>query len=202
MNAPPSPNAHASATPPADVAAMYDRYGEAVHRRARRMMRQDAAALDVVQETFLRAHRYRSSFRGGSGLSWLLTIADRVALDAIAARNKHAPVDAMQENLLEKMGEHALDPNRLGPAPWSEERLVQDDLVARLLQSADEQTRAILVHRFFDELGTEEIATRTNTSERTIRRRLTRFFASARSFLGQDDDTRSSTPVEAHHAPD
>jgi RNA polymerase sigma-70 factor (ECF subfamily) len=48
-----------------------------------------AAADDLTQETYLRAFRTLRSFRGdGGALSWLLTIARRVAADEIAQRQR------------------------------------------------------------------------------------------------------------------
>lgn len=142
------------------------------------MLRDENAASDATQETFLKAHRYRASYKGGSGLSWVFTICDRVCLDAIAQRKRHAPVfdgEALEGLAHQDDGE--------GPAPWAEERLVRDDLVAQLLERADTQTQAILIHRFYDELGAEEIAEKVGASERTIRRRLTDFFAAAKVFV-------------------
>ncbi len=151
------------------------------------MLRDEHAASDATQETFLKALRYRESYKGGSGLSWVFTICDRICLDAIAQRNKHAPV-AHNEDALASIVEDE------SAAPWSEERLLRDDLVAQLLQRADPQTQAIVVHRFFDELGAEEIAAKVGASERTIRRRLTDFFSAAKTFLQEVSKPLSPAP--------
>ena len=81
-----------------DLAAWYRTYGEAVLRRCRRLSDGDAQARDLLQDVFLRAHRYRHTYRGGSPLSWLLTIADRVAYRALQ-QERRAPVDDIAERM-------------------------------------------------------------------------------------------------------
>lgn len=186
-----APSPLGGAPPVADASALYGRYGEAVFRRAKRMLRDENAARDATQETFLKAHRYRASYKGGSGLSWVFTICDRVCLDALAQRKRHAPV--FESEAFEELADEGQEGSL---APWSEERLVRDDLVAQLLKRADKQTQAILIHRYFDDMKAEEIAEKVGASERTIRRRLTDFFAAARAFVRE-----ISKPMTAAEGP-
>ena len=152
-----------------DVTEGYRRYGEAVIRRARRILRDDALARDALQETFLRAHRFQSSFRGeASPLTWLFTITDRVCFDLIGKRKP-------TEELSDELG--TLE----APLPSAEARVLRDELVARVLAHADDETRRILVGRYVDELDTQQIAARIGTSERTVRRRLEEFFGKSRA---------------------
>ena len=154
-----------------DVTEGYRRYGEAVMRRARRILRDDALARDALQETFLRAHRFQSSFRGdASPLTWLFTITDRVCFDVIGKRKP-------TEQLPDEGDLGALE----APLPSAESRVLRDELVARVLQHADDETRRILVGRYVDELDTQQIAARIGASERTVRRRLEEFFGKTRA---------------------
>ncbi len=166
---------------PLDLDSAYRRFGEAVLHRARRILRDDARAQDALQETFLRAHRYAGSFQGGSVLSWLFAIADRVCFDALGRRTPVATDDAALQALVD--GDAVESP--LAQRPRSvDARLLQDELVAQVLASIDDETRAILVHRYVDEIDTAAIAVRLDTSERTVRRRLERFFERARRRVG------------------
>ncbi len=176
-----------------DLDAWYRRFGEAVHRRARRIVRDDASAWDAVQETFLRAHRYRDSWAGGSALVWLFTICDRVCFDQLKKRGRSdVASDDDLARLLADGGDHDGGGHdggghdgafgRVGPPPAGA-RLERDQLVARVLGGVDDETRQILVHRYFDELDTAQIAAALSTSERTVRRRLNDFFARARARL-------------------
>ena len=82
-------------------AIVYDAVAEKVWAYARRKLRDDAAADDVVQETLLRMHRARGDFAPGSEvLPWAYTIAvtassiacaERASASAIAPRSTLAP---------------------------------------------------------------------------------------------------------------
>lgn len=172
-----------------DLDAWYRRFGEAVHRRARRILHDDAGARDAVQETFLRAWRYQSSWAGGSALVWLFTICDRVCFDALKKRGKSALVsDDDVARLLAGAADDGGDGGDGGSLPIARPpragaKLERDQLVHKALCGVDDETRQILVHRYLDELDTAQIATALSTSERTVRRRLNDFFARARARL-------------------
>lgn len=152
-----------------NIDTWYRRYGESVHRRCLRLCRNEEQALDLVQEVFLRAHRYRETFRGESSpLTWLFTLADRCFFDSLSPSK---PVRAAREEV-----DALLKYERDG----LEERFASHDLVARLLSRVDDDVKAIVVHRYFDELELETIAERLGLNERTVRRKLLRFLAGAR----------------------
>lgn len=68
------------------------RHTDAVWRVARAMLRDDHAAEDAVQETFLKAFRGLASFRGdASPKTWLVSICRRECIDRIRAKTE-API--------------------------------------------------------------------------------------------------------------
>ena len=69
--------------------------------------------------------------------------------------------------------------------PGTAEPFTQHHLVARLLTQADERTRVIVMHRYFDELELQDIADRLGLNERTVRRKLEQFLSDARHSLGE-----------------
>jgi RNA polymerase sigma-70 factor, ECF subfamily len=154
-----------------DINGWYRQYGEPVYRRCLRIVEEESLAMDLMQDTFLRAHRYQSSYRGPSPLSWLLTIADRASLDAL----KRRPTLPTPEEVQRFLDEEA-DPSE---PPFTHHRLV-----ATLLKRADERTRLIVMHRYFDELELQDIADRLGINERTVRRKLEQFLADARRHAG------------------
>lgn len=150
-----------------DIESWYQRYGESVHRRCLRLCRNEHQALDLVQEVFLRAHRYRDSYRGeASPLTWLFTLATNCFFDSLKEPQRigRAEVEAL------------LCQERDG----FEESFVSHDLILRLLSRTEDEVRTIVMHRYFDELELEAIAERMGLHERTVRRKLLRFLAGAR----------------------
>ena len=150
-----------------DIESWYQRYGESVHRRCVRLCRNEQQALDLVQEVFLRAHRYRESFRGeASPLTWLFTLTDRCFFDSLREpkRVQRAEIEALLQQEQDGI----------------EDSFVSHDLVVRLLTRSDDDVRSIVIHRYFDELDLETIAVRLGLNERTVRRKLERFLDGAR----------------------
>ncbi len=130
-------------------------------------MRNEAQAKDMVQEVFLRAHRYRNTFRGdASPMSWLFTISDRCCFDAM--RKVEFEVGDQIETFVANERE------------GSEAVFQRQDLVAKLLSRASKDVRQIVVHRFFDELEHQQIAQLLGINEKTVRRKLEKFFRTAR----------------------
>jgi RNA polymerase sigma factor (sigma-70 family) len=168
-----------------DLDVWYRRFGEAVHRRAGRVLRNSAAADDAVQETFLRAHRYRASYAGGAA-PWLFTICDRVCFDALRRQQRVQVGDgddvADVVDALRALEGDSIDA-AAAPPPAAGVRLEREQLVARALAGVDDETKAILLHRYFDELDTAQVAQTLSISERTVRRRLAEFFTRARRRL-------------------
>jgi RNA polymerase sigma-70 factor, ECF subfamily len=149
-----------------DIEGWYQRYGESVYRRCLRLSRDRSQALDLTQEVFLRAHRYRDSYRGeATPLSWLFRLADRCFFDSIR-RPPQVALDEVASFVAEE---------RVG----AEREFADHDLVLRLLARSPDDVRAIVMHRYFDELDLETIAERLGLSERTIRRKLEWFLEHA-----------------------
>ena len=105
-----------------DVAAfeaLVRRHTDAVWRVARSMLRDDFAAEEAVQDTFLRAHRALGSFRGDAAVrTWLVSICHRVCIDRLRLkRAETVPLDEV-------------------PAPsvsaTTDDRLYLDEAVGRL----------------------------------------------------------------------
>lgn len=85
----------------AAFARLVERYGGPVFRLARALVRDDATAEDVLQDTFLAAWRPAAGYRGdGSVAGWLYAIARHAALRR-ARRADQVPSD---ERSLEALG--------------------------------------------------------------------------------------------------
>jgi len=76
--------------------AMVRRHTDAVWRLARANLRDDFAAEEVVQDTFVKAHRALAGFRGDSSVrTWLLAICERTCIDV--SRRKRPTVVSLDE---------------------------------------------------------------------------------------------------------
>lgn len=103
----------ASAVAAGDRSALeyaYNKYGGAVRSLAIRVVRNEALAEDVVQETYLSYWRSAGSYRPGSGSlrNFLLTIAHRRAVDMVRSeearkRREQAPPDRDHRSLEEQV---------------------------------------------------------------------------------------------------
>lgn len=75
---------------------MVRRHADAVWRLARANLRDDFAAEEVVQDTFVKAHRALANFRGDSSVrTWLLAICQRTCIDV--SRRKRPTVVSLDE---------------------------------------------------------------------------------------------------------
>lgn len=114
-------------------------------------------AEDCFQETFLSAMRAYPRLRDASNLrAWVLTIANRKALDAHRSRARRPmPVDAVPEH-------------PAGPALDGEG--TADPGLWRAVRALPPKQRAAVVHRFVSDLGYRDIARVMGTSEEAARR--------------------------------
>ncbi|WP_426754393.1 RNA polymerase sigma factor [Myxococcus sp. Y35] len=154
----------------------YRRYGEAVYRRCRRLLGDDALAWDMTQEVFLRAHAHLKQVRDASSpLSWLLTVADRQCFSVLRRRRTEAASAITLR--APAVGAHT------SPDAALERLLVEADLVRHVLAHCPEDVQRIVAHRFIDELEQEQIAALLDVSRKTVQRKLQAFFDTARRLL-------------------
>lgn len=140
---------------------LYESHGDLVFRLALRTLGDRAAALDVVQDTFVKAAGALDGFRGDSSFrSWIARIAINEATSVARRRTRR------RERPLEAIPEAA------DPAAGAEERAVRRDLAARALSLASslpERQREVLLLRIVEGLSYAEIAAATGTSEGSAR---------------------------------
>ncbi len=134
------------------VALLLAKHGEELARHLRRIVRDDEAAQDLLQDTMLRAHRALGRLRSGSNeRAWLFRIATNAALNHIRSRARERAALARHGAELQATAGFGSDDSGDEPgraALWAE--------VARL----PERQRVALSLRVADELDYEEIASR------------------------------------------
>lgn len=144
---------------------------------ARRMLRQEQDAEEVVQEAFLSAFRGLDRFTGGSRLStWLHRITVNAALMRLRTRRRRpeTPIDELLPRFLED-GHHAEPP---GAWRWTGEDLLQRkearEAVRAGIEKLPETYRNVLILRDIEELDTAEVAEMLDITTGAVKTRLHR----------------------------
>ena len=155
------------------MAEIFDRYGRLVYSIALRVLKDTAAAEDVMQEIFFRLWQdptRRGSDRG-SLAAWLAVVARNRAVDGLRRRK---PTDPVDEVPLAAKGDLA-------------EEVVQRGLMEKLQRQMEklpaEQHRPIDM-AFFEGLTHNEIAERTGLPLGTIKTRIRSGLLSLREAVG------------------
>jgi RNA polymerase sigma-70 factor (ECF subfamily) len=136
----------------------YHRYGPAVLRKCERILGSREEAEDVVQNLFTDLYR---TDRADVTLRYLFRAATNRCLNRLRDRQRRA-------RLLERHGDAVLG----GVVPPVDGRVLDLDLLVRLVDRLDEESAEILVLRYLDQLEHQEIADLLGRSRRTIGTRL------------------------------
>ncbi len=147
-------------------AVLVTRYQEVAFRAAYLVVRDAAAAEDVAQEAFIRAHRSISGFRAGEPFRpWLLRIVTNLALNDVRARGRRG-------GLLARFGRQPVE-----SAPEPEGVLLASEsqrLLWRAMNELSPDDRVVLYLRYFLELPEKEIAVAIGKAPGTVKSRLSR----------------------------
>lgn len=143
-----------------------------VYALAFQILRNNDDALDVAQETFLKAWRSLAKFDGRHPIgTWLHRIATNASIDVVRRRQSH-PQCSIED------GELAVDAaSRTTPSSPETPGVEMDrrDLRSRLdeaLACLSPDHRAVIILREVEDLSYDEIAKRMNTSTGTVMSRL------------------------------
>jgi RNA polymerase sigma-70 factor (ECF subfamily) len=147
---------------------LFERYHRQVLALAVGMTGSGDDAMDVAQETFVRAHKNLGSFLGESSFyTWLYRIAVNVAIDFRRRQSRRAevlPSEPIDETVVDT--ERTTDPRR---------EIERRELGARILQGIDELTpehKAAIILREIEGLSYEDISKVMQCSKGTVMSRL------------------------------
>jgi RNA polymerase sigma-70 factor (ECF subfamily) len=138
----------------------YRRYGPALVRKARRLLRNEADALDVVQSLFL---ELLAQGQSELDLPFLYRALTRRCLNLLRDAKTRA-------RLLERESRSLRGTVRIAPDTMT----LGLDSVLKLSARVPPELMETLVYRFVDELGQEEIAAVMGVSRKTVQNRLAR----------------------------
>lgn len=167
----PLPVAAARAGDSAAWDALFRRYQLPLYAYARELLRDDQAALDVVQETFLNAVRHVVTLRDDARFgSWLFGIAHQKCQQHGRRRGREARwlVADLPDQDREGFAAASEEPD---PHAWLVRREQEAEFFKRLGKLPEAQ-RAVLLLRFVDDFPLEEIALITGVPLGTVKSRL------------------------------
>ena len=171
------------------------RHGGAMLAVARRMLRNEADAREVVQDAFLHAFRAIERFREEARLStWLHRIVVNAALMRLraASRRPEVPLDELLPQF-DDAGKHA---EHVRPLPISVEAALESAeiraQVRACLAQLPEQYRAVIVLRDLHESTTAETATLLGITENAVKIRLHRAHQALRTLLTRNANAARS----------
>jgi RNA polymerase sigma-70 factor (ECF subfamily) len=152
----------------ASYGVLVDRYKDAVHRVAFRILRHPADAEDATQEAFVRAYvaldSYNPRFRF---YTWLATIAQHVCFRSLRSRDWR--VVSFEPELVRAQRAHVEDGPEIGLLVRE-----RDETIRSLVDELPDKYRQVLILRHWHELSYEEIARVTELSIAAVKTRLHR----------------------------
>jgi len=159
------------------VRAITKRYNRRLFRIARSILRNDAEAEDVVQETYVRAFTGLDLFRGDAGFgTWITRIAMNEALGRLRRRRRRPTVDWETYGANRSQAEIIHFPASAASSD-PEKTMAQGEVRAVLEQAIDELPdafRAVFVARIVEGMSVEETADLFGLQPETVKTRLHR----------------------------
>jgi RNA polymerase sigma-70 factor (ECF subfamily) len=164
------------------------RHERAVYSVCLRLLRDQAAAEDAAQDTFIRAWGAIDTFRGGVVRPWLLRIATNRAYDVIRSRNRR-PTRSLDAELFESEPEWTTQAHSEGPESYAGRTELARYLDQALAQLPEDQRTAIVLSDV-QGYGYEDIANITGVAVGTVKSRISRGRSALRTLLKQDEANR------------
>nr|WP_299104979.1 sigma-70 family RNA polymerase sigma factor [uncultured Tenacibaculum sp.] len=149
-------------------AFLVDKYKTMVFSLAYKMLESKEEAEEVSQDTFIKAYKNLSKFKGESKFStWIYKIAYRTCLDSLKKRKNKYNTDTIDEVTINKIQttEGVLD---------TLERKERALIIEKCMKDLPEDERSILWMFYFEELSLKEIIEVTDFSEANVKVKLHR----------------------------
>jgi RNA polymerase sigma factor (sigma-70 family) len=161
------------------LAPLMERHYQRLYRIALGYVRNADDALDVLQETFVKAFQNADRWDGSAEVGrWLTRIAVNQSIDRYRReRRRRATYEPMEE------GDHAAPPT---PEPSPERRVAGAEVAGRIdmaLRGLPERQRAVFALRHYEEMSLEEIASTLGMRLGTVKSSLHRAIQGLRQRL-------------------
>jgi RNA polymerase sigma-70 factor (ECF subfamily) len=158
-----------------DVASLYERYGPMVLRRCRKLLRDEARAVDALHDVFVLVLRHQARLDVEAPSSLLYRLATNVCLNLLRS-SRRRPEDAGDEVLLAIARDLDL-----------EEEAHARSVLARLFADEPASTATIAVLHYVDGMTWEQVAQEVGLSVSGVRKRVRTLARRLQSLKGIDD---------------
>jgi RNA polymerase sigma-70 factor (ECF subfamily) len=159
-------------------------HNQVLYRTARSIVKDDAEAEDIVQESYLLAYRNAASFRGDSSLStWLTRIVVNEASGRLRKQRRRA-------DIIQLVPEDTDEPPDSSPEAPEEAALRAEArrLIEARIDALPDKLRTVFVLRAVEDMSVQETATALGVPEATVRSQFFRARGLLREALARDFD--------------
>ena len=164
-------------------AALVDEHQRYVYNLALRVVKDENEALDLAQETFVRAWTALPNFKGQSQFrTWLYRIVTNLCYNRLP--NLRRSLNDLGDDVMEEIPE----PGFNNPAREFESNETRNNL-HQAIDKLDENYRLLITLRYQDELSYEEIASTLNLPLGTVKTGIFRAKAQLRTTLANLEDS-------------
>ena len=157
--------------------SLFERHVDALYRSALRLTRKPEDAEDLVQETYLRAYRYRNRFKPGTNeKAWLFTIMTNVFRNRL--RQRPAPEDPIDQpgtdfSIYDQLRREGMPVHLMSPEEIIVERGFADE-VKRALEELPLPMRMVVLLVDVEDFSYKEVASILGIKIGTVMSRLHR----------------------------
>ena len=147
-----------------DVEAYYTQYGPMVLRRCRRMLKNEAQAVDAMQDVFVQVLTHQQNLKDDAPSSLLYRIATNICLNIIRSHGR-------KDNHHHEDGAELLL-NNIASADETEHTVETENMLDAVFKHHPDSTRTMAVLHLYDGLTLEEVAREVGMSISGVRKRL------------------------------
>jgi RNA polymerase sigma-70 factor (ECF subfamily) len=166
-------------------------YQRLAYSVAYRMLQNQEAAADAVQDSFIKSYRALNTFRGGSFKSWLMRIVVNTCYDVLRARKRHFTDSIDDDEIEQDYAPHLIDDTE-GPQAHAE-RMELSRHIENGIASLPEDQRLVLTLCDVHGYAYEEIAEIAGIPMGTVKSRISRARGRLRDYLLQTPELLPST---------
>lgn len=148
------------ATLAVNVEELYTRYGPMVYRRCRALLKDDQAAEELMQDTFIQILRRKDALEVHAPSSMLYRTATNLCLNRIRSKGRR-PEDPDDELVM-----------RIASAPDSGGVSEARSVLARIFSTQQESTRTMATLLLLDGMTLDEVAQEVGMSVSGVRKRM------------------------------